>query len=346
MGKKIGLMVGREWSFPPAFIDEIGRRAPDLEVEYVKLATPRIEDVGAYDVILDRISHSVPFYRTFLKHAALRGVRVINNPFVEAADDRFTAATLAARAGIRIPKMVLLPHREYAEGIVHEESLRNLDYPLDWAAVLDYVGTPCIVRDANGVGDWVHVCNSVEELLHHYNGSGQRLLMVQELIEWQRFVRCFVIDRKDVLTLRYDPWERRYHVDHEHLTADLGQQVVDDSLRLVDELGYDVDTVDWAIRDGVAYAVEFLNPVPEIDIYALTPHYFEWVVEHLADAVIRAAREVGDVTPAGGLGEPAPGGRTDGPRVGAPRAADGAGDLAEELGSLARGLPKSEIQPD
>jgi hypothetical protein len=34
-----------------------------------------------------------------------------------------------------------------------------------------------------------------------------------------------------------------------------------------------------------------MNPAPDMDIYSLTPHYFEWAVKHMADMAIRLAKE-------------------------------------------------------
>jgi glutathione synthase/RimK-type ligase-like ATP-grasp enzyme len=122
MVKKIGLLVGREWSFPPAFIEEVSRRDAGVVAEYIKLEAPRITDPVEYSVIIDRISHEVPFYRTYLKHAVLEGVAVVNNPFMWTADDKFFEASLANRLGVASPRTAILPHREYVPGIVHEES--------------------------------------------------------------------------------------------------------------------------------------------------------------------------------------------------------------------------------
>ena len=91
--------------------------------------------------------------------------------------------------------------------------------------------------------------------------------------------------------MKYDPGERRYHVEHEHMTPELGERVVNDSLALVQALGYDMNTVEWAVRDGVPYAIDFMNPAPDMDINSLTPHYFEWVVKTMADMAIRAAQD-------------------------------------------------------
>src|SRR5918998_583559 len=158
MSLRVGLIVGREWSFPPRFI------------EYVQLGAARMDEEVPYAVIVDRISHEVPYYRSYLKHAVLQGCRVVNNPFMWTADDKFLDASLATRLGVASPRTVALPNREYVPGIKHDESLRNLVYPLDWKALVDYVGLPCILKDAHG-GGWrdVYICRTVDELIEQYN---------------------------------------------------------------------------------------------------------------------------------------------------------------------------------
>jgi hypothetical protein len=288
---KIGLLVGREWSFPPAFIDEIRRRDVSVEAEFVTLGGTRMDEPVPYSVIIDRISHEVPYYRTYLKYVALQGVTVVNNPFMWSADDKLFGAALATKVGVASPRTVALPNKEYIPGIVHDESLRNLQYPLDWQRIVEYVGMPCILKDAHG-GGWrdVYVCRSLDELLHHYNQSGRLTMIVQEFIEWDQFVRCLVIGQRDVLPMKYDPRERKYLVEHEHLSPELGRRIVDDSLTLVRALGYDMNSMEWAVRDGVPYAIDFMNPAPDMDVYSLTPHYFEWAVSRMADLAIRLAK--------------------------------------------------------
>jgi hypothetical protein len=290
MTLKIGLIVGREWSFPPAFIEEVSRRDQGVVAEYVTLGAPSIEDPCEYAVIVDRISHEVPFYRTYLKHAALQGCSVVNNPFMWTADDKFFGGSLAHRLGVAHPKTVVLPNKEYIPGIKHDESLRNLQYPLDWHGIVDYVGLPCILKDAHG-GGWrdVYVCDTLEELIHNYDQSGLLTMVVQEFIRWEHFVRCIALGQEKVLPMKYDPRERRYHVEHDHLSPDLGARVVEDSLKLVRALGYDMNSLEFAVRDGIPYAIDFMNPAPDMDINSLTPHYFEWVVKNMADMCINLA---------------------------------------------------------
>ncbi len=289
---KIGLVVGREWSFPPAFIEEVNRRNEGVTAEFVKLGAPHMDTVPEYRVVIDRISHEVPFYRTVLKHMVLRGVTVVNNPFMWSADDKFFGATLANSLGLAHPKTVVLPNKEYIPGIVHTESLRNLEFPLDWQAIVDYIGLPCILKDAHG-GGWkeVYVCKTMEELLHSYDHSGLLTMIVQEFIEWDEFVRCICLGQQVIRPIRYDPKARKYHPELDFLPPALMQRVVEDSQTLVRALGYDMNSIEWAIKDGVPYAIDFMNPAPDMDIYSLTPTHFEWVVSKMADMAIRLAKE-------------------------------------------------------
>jgi len=291
MTLKVGLFIGREWSFPPAFIDEVNRRNEGVVAEFVKLNGPRMDEPCPYAVIIDRISHEVPFYRLYLKYAVLQGATVINNPFMWTADDKFFEAALATKLGIASPKTVVLPNKDYIPGIVHTESLRNLAYPLDWQGIINYVGLPCVLKDAlGGGGKDVYVCHSLEELLFHYDQFGLRTTILQEFIKGEQYVRCISLGQEEVLPIKYDPHERKYYVEHQHLSPELGRRIVDDSLKLVRALGYDMNSLEWAVRDGIPYAIDFMNPAPDMDINSLTPFYFDWVVKHMADMAIRLAK--------------------------------------------------------
>jgi hypothetical protein len=290
MTLRVGLLVGREWSFPPAFLDAVRRRGAGVAAEFVKLGGTRMDEPCPYAVLVDRISHEVPYYRSYLKNAVLQGARVVNNPFMWTADDKFFEASLAARLGVAHPKTLALPNKDYVPGIVPTESLRNLVYPLDWQGVVDYVGLPCVLKDAHG-GGWrnVSVCHSLDELIHHYNQSGLLTMVVQEFVRWDQYVRCLCLGQEEVLPMPYDPTQRKYLPDPGRLDARLSRRVVEDSLTLVRALGYDMNSVEWAVREGTPYAIDFLNPAPDLDVNSLTPHYFSWAVEHMADMVVKMA---------------------------------------------------------
>jgi hypothetical protein len=290
MTKRIGLLVGREWSFPPRFIDEVNGRNAGVTAEYVSIGTVAMDDPCRYDVIIDRISHEVPFYRSYLKQAVLQGKAVVNNPFMWTADDKFFGAALITSLGVASPKTVALPNKSYVPGIVPNESLRNLKYPLDWDGLAREIGMPCILKDAHG-GGWkeVHVCHSLDDLIHHYDQSALLTMVVQEFIDWEHFVRCMCLDQEEILVMKYDPRQRRYEVEPGWLGAELEARVVKDARTIVRALGYDMNSIEFAVRGGIPYAIDFMNPAPDMDVNSLVQPYFDWVVTHMADMAIRLA---------------------------------------------------------
>jgi glutathione synthase/RimK-type ligase-like ATP-grasp enzyme len=289
---RVGLMVGREWSFPPALIEAVQNRDAGVSVEFVKIGAPAHDDGVPYDVIVDRISHEVPMYRSYLKHAVLAGTTVVNNPFMWTADDKFFGASLVSKLGVASPKTVVLPNKQYVPGIKHDESLRNLEFPLDWNGIVEHIGLPCILKDAHG-GGWrdVYVCRSLEELIHNYDQSGMLTMIVQEFIEWDQFVRCMCLGQEEILPMKYDPRVRKYIVEEGHLGDPLESRVIADARTIVKALGYDMNSIEFAVRGGVPYAIDFMNPAPDMDINSLTPEYFQWVVSHMADMVISLAKK-------------------------------------------------------
>ncbi len=287
---KIGLLVGREWSFPPAFIEEVARRNVGVTVEYVQLGGTQMNEPNPYRVIVDRISHEVPYYRSYLKNAVLQGVKVINDPFMWTADDKFFEASLATQLGVASPKTIVLPNKDYVPGIKHDESLRNLMYPLNWDWIVSVIGMPCILKDAHG-GGWrdVYAVYSIDELIEKYNDSGMLTMIVQEFIAWENYARCMCLGQDEIHVMKYDPRERRYHENHD-FSPELYARIEKDARTLVQALGYDMNTVEFAVRDGVPYAIDFMNPAPDMDVNSLGETHFRWMVTHMADLAIRLAK--------------------------------------------------------
>ncbi|MGA7555757.1 MAG: hypothetical protein WBW54_18575, partial [Candidatus Acidiferrales bacterium] len=251
----------------------------------------KMGEPAAYRVIVDRISHEVEYYRGYLKHAALEGTYVINNPFWWTADDKFFNYSVAAKLGVAIPKTILLPQKSYPADVdINSESLRNLTYPIDWDALLDYVGRPAFLKPYSG-GGWKHVykVHNREELLAAYDGTGPYCMTLQENIDFTQYVRCFTFAKMDILPVVYDPKERRYLVEHNYLSAELGARVVLDAQTINQALGYEMNTIEFAIKDGIPYAIDFLNPAPDFERDRITDFYFTHVVDRMAHLVIDRA---------------------------------------------------------
>jgi hypothetical protein len=290
---KVGLLCGREYAFPPAFMDRVNTlgREHGITAEFVTLTGTKMGEPSGYRVIVDRISHEVEYYRAFLKHAVLTGTYVINNPFWWTADDKFFNYAIAQKVGVAVPKTVVLPQKSYPADIdLTAESLHNLGYPIDWDGLLDYVGRPAILKPYSG-GGWKHVykVHTREELIAAYDGTGPYCMTLQQFIHFDQYVRCFTFGKTDIVPVRYDPHERRYLVEHSYLTPELGARIITDAQTLNTALGYEMNTIEFAVENGVPYAIDFLNPAPDFERDRITPHYFEIVVEKMAQLVIDRA---------------------------------------------------------
>ena len=301
MNKKvIGLLVGRENTFPAPFIETVNAkgRADGISAELAVLGgTPEVFE-PYHTVLVDRISHEVPYYRAHLKSAVLMGTTVINDPFWWEADEKFFECTLARKLGVAVPKTVVLPNKQYIPDIDHRYSLRNLQFPLDWEHIVSYTGLPAVLKPNTG-GGWkdVFVVHTIEELITAYDQTGLKTMILQEFIDWDDYVRCICIGREHILPIRYNPrapFEERYQI-HNPPEGRLRDQAIHDARTLVDALGYDMDTVEFAVRGDVLYAIDFLNPAPDFDNFSIKENNFRWVLDTMSDLVLSYAR--GGATP-------------------------------------------------
>ena len=61
-------------------------------------------------------------------------------------------------------------------------------------------------------------------------------------------------------------------------------------LTINNSLGYDFNTVELAVRDGIPYAIDFCNPAPDADKNSIGEENFNWIVEAAANMAIRRAK--------------------------------------------------------
>jgi hypothetical protein len=295
--KKVGILFGQEDTFPQAFVERINAKHVDgadgVIAEFVHIDKLVQGEPSGYDVIVDRISQDVPFYRAYLKNAALNGTAVVNNPFWWSADEKFFNNALATKIGVAVPKTVLLPSKEHPTDTA-AKSFRNLAYPLDWEGIFDYIGFPAFFKPFAG-GGWKNVyrVTNREEFFRAYDETGQLVMMLQEEIVFKEYFRCYCLDCKDIRIMQYDPRQPhhlRYVQDGPPVDPALLQRVYDDVLALNVWLGYDFNTVEMAVRDGVPYAIDFCNPAPDADAKSIGGENFAWIVEAAANMAIRKAQ--------------------------------------------------------
>ena len=292
--KKIGIMHGKERSFPQAFVERINKMGlKDVKAEPLVIDMVQQGVGDNFAVIIDRISQDVPFYRAYLKNAAIAGTAVLNNPFWWSADEKFFNNALAVKLGVAVPNTVILPSHERPPD-TNDASFSNLLFPLSWETIFEYIGWPAYMKPHAG-GGWksVYKLHNMDEFFDAYRETAQLVMMLQEEIIFDDYFRCYCLGRKDVRIMQYEPrnpHHLRYVVSKGPASEKLLKKVHQDVLTLNNALGYDFNTVEMAVRDGIPYAIDFCNPAPDADVASVGQENFDWVVEHAAKMAVERAQ--------------------------------------------------------
>src|SRR5690242_1615454 len=114
-------------------------------------------------------------------------------------------------------------------------------------------------------------------------------MTLQEFIDFTQYVRCFTFGKTDITPVHYDPKERKYLVEHNYLSSELGSRIVKDAQTINHALGYEMNTIEFAVQDGIPYAIDFLNPAPDFERDRITEFYFDHVVDKMARLVVDRA---------------------------------------------------------
>ncbi len=292
--KKIGILFGKENSFPQAFVDRINqKKVKGVKAEFVMVDEVIQGKTSDYAVIIDRISQDVPFYRSYLKNAALTGTAVINNPFWWSADEKFFNNCLSEVMGIPVPKTVLLPSHTRPDD-TNEQSFRNMKFPLDWEGIVDYLGGFPLYMKPHAGGGWksVYKVTGFDDLFAKYNETGQLVMMLQENIDFDAYFRCYYLGGDRVRVMPYEPrnphhlrYIEKSPLDSPKLMKEIHKLV----LKINHALGYEFNTVEFAVRDGIPLAIDYCNPAPDADVNSVGEANFEWVVENAAEMAIEKA---------------------------------------------------------
>lgn len=298
MIKKVGILFGMEDTFPWAFIDKVNELGKgEIVAEPVIIDKLEQGADSGYAVIIDRISQDVPFYRAYLKNATLHGTYVINNPFWWSADEKFFNNALMTQLGIPLPNTVLLPSHDRPENTT-ETTFRNLKYPHDWEYIFNYIGFPAYMKPHDG-GGWrnVYRVESAEELWEKLSETNHLVMMVQEEIVFEDYYRVYCLGKKYVHIMPYEP-RNPHHLRYattpktqDKAYKELLKTIEKYTIKMNEALGYDFNTVEFAVRDGIPYAIDFCNPAPDADKKSVGEENFAWIVEHAAKLAIEKAKE-------------------------------------------------------
>ena len=203
----VGLLFGMEETFPPALqdrINELGKKSK-VTAEFCSVDIWKMDEQKHYDVVLDRISQDVPFYRAVLKNMMLSGTKVVNNPFWMDADEKFFSYSVCAKAGIHVPKTALVPSKNMPPDTT-EKSFRNLKFPLSFEEIFNDIGFPAYFKPHAG-GGWksVYKVNTVEEFFKAYDETSGLVMTLQENVDFDQYYRCYCIGKEEVHIMPYEP---------------------------------------------------------------------------------------------------------------------------------------------
>ncbi len=291
--KKVGVLHGMERSFPNALVEEINKRKTRAVAELVSLDDITQGMASDYAVIFDRISHDIPYYRATMKMLALSGTAVLNNPFWWSADEKFFNNGIAMKVGVPVPKTALLPSKQRPDN-TSEKSFSNLKYPLSWEKIFDYVGFPAFMKPHDG-GGWkdVYKVHNREDFFEKYEKTHQLVMLLQENIDYEAYFRCYSIGGDMVRIMQYEPAnpaDQRYVLDGGPIEKKMLDTIHKYVVKLNNALGYDFNTVEFAIRDGIPYAIDFCNPAPDCDLNSVGQENFDWVINAATELALRKVK--------------------------------------------------------
>ena len=98
------------------------------------------------------------------------------------------------------------------------------------------------------------------------------------------------------MIMAYDPRKpylsgEQYVHDPNYLAPELAERVANDVRTLCTALGYDINTVEFAIKDGVPYALDFMNPAPDAELASVGEFYHNWITNAVVQLVFKRLRE-------------------------------------------------------
>ncbi|MBP9502140.1 MAG: hypothetical protein KBF17_08275 [Candidatus Promineofilum sp.] len=290
-GKKlVGFIIGREHEMPDTVMNLLNERYDGVQAEMVKLGGTFLDEPVPYDVIIDRMSHEIPYFRTYVKYAALQGCYIINDPFVWSIDTKFMATTIMKSLDVLTPRTVVLPNKDVDTETV-PDSYRNLKYPMDWQAIVDYIGGPAIFKDIRSGGRrFAHRVRTVEELIQRYDESGTRTMILQQVIESSHQYHCIVIGGEKTLLMPYSLETGHYFVEATPLDDKMAKRMTDIAIQIASVYGYEINMTEFVLKGEELYLINATNPSPIIGRELMTEDQFNWICAEIADLAARRAK--------------------------------------------------------
>jgi hypothetical protein len=296
----LGLLLGTEDDWPTAF-EALVSRLPSIkrDGETHSFRTERIVNepfdlryTPRYSLVIDRLSWWYHLPREWLKKISLMDdVYLLNNPFTFQAMEKHAAYCAMIRLGLKVPPTWLIPHKAPPRSLRFEsatarfeEMASRYNAPFDLEAIGEMVGYPLYMKPFDG-GQWVGVTRiaNAEELRQGYDGSGERLMHLQQAVDgFDVFVRSLSIGA-ETMVMHYDPdrpLHDRYKISHGFLSSNVGGEVVTIS-RLVNAFfRWEFNSCETLVRDENVFPIDYANASPDVALTSLH-YYFPWAMATL-----------------------------------------------------------------
>ena len=268
--KKIGVLYGLENTFANDLINNINNRMiKTLKAESVTFSAVKTDEKPNYDLIFDMVSEVVPFYSSILKTLELKGMKVISSQFSKYKGDFFYFNNIAKKSRVLCPKTAIIPTKNWPDN-VNGDCLVNIEYPLNWESVFEYIGFPMIIKpnSPNSTKYYYKVYNT-SEFFANYDLTGNQQMIVEEAIEYDSQFKAYVIGNRDIILVPYCP-EKALQYRFPDEAVQLSDKEIE-KIRLISkkistELGFDFCSLEFGIKNNEIYLCGYPNQSTYIEL--------------------------------------------------------------------------------
>ena len=290
--RRIGLSLGADICWPICYEDLV--RKLDLalpidgdvvrfDVKRVTIEPFNLKKASPYDLVIDRLTHWYSTSREWIKKAILLDdVYVFNNPWAVQSMEKQTTYCAMMRLGLPIPETVLVPPKEYEPVADLQPTLERYAEMFDLGKVGRELGYPMFMKPYDG-GGWKSVSRVDDEgqLRAAYEQSGKLVMHLQKgVVPFDMFVRAIGLGPQ-VKIVRYDPsapLHARYVDELDVVSAEDAAVLEDICLTINAFFGWDFNSCESLLKDGVWHPIDFANPCPDSQVTSLHCH-FPWLVK-------------------------------------------------------------------
>ena len=289
----VGLLLGAELDWPRAF-EEIVRRVGIfehagskhvLDTERVHIAPFNLRDRARHELVIDRLAYWYYHPREWLKKVALMDdVYLLNSPFTFQSMEKHSAYCALIRLGMNVPDTVLVPYKNPVDNVRWAYTAQNYNDAFDLKAMAAEMGYPLFMKPFDG-GGWRGVSRVKDEadLMSAYDDSGEMLMHLQKSVEpYDVFARALTIGPETkVMHFRPDePMHNRYAVDHDFLSAGVGQEAVTIAQTVNALFRWEFNSCEMLIQGDTVLPIDYANACPDVAVTSLH-YYFPWAMKAL-----------------------------------------------------------------